>query len=158
QQRIRAIWGYHEGNYALPRKSDPIDGLEVQSLKYDDLPEDLRLRFDTYNVNVVIISDTDEDEVREMFLGLQSSTTIKAKERPNAMPGNMRNFVKSLAEHPFFTRCDFTNARYTFDQLAAQMTLIELMGGPTNVKNADLNKMYDREKLFDASGLKAKKI
>src|SRR6478752_10364494 len=36
----------------------------------------LRLRFDTYNVNVVIISDTDEEEVREMFLRLQNGTLI----------------------------------------------------------------------------------
>jgi hypothetical protein len=68
QQRIRAIWEYHGGKYGLPKKSDAIDGMEAQGLKYEDLPDDLRLRFDTYNINVVIISDTDEDEVREMFL------------------------------------------------------------------------------------------
>jgi hypothetical protein len=34
------------------------------------------LRFDTYNVNVVIVSETDEDEVREMFLRLQNGTTL----------------------------------------------------------------------------------
>jgi Protein of unknown function DUF262/HNH endonuclease len=158
QQRIRAIWDYHGGRYALPRKTDSIDGFEIQGKKYDDLPDDLRLRFDTYNVNVVIVSDTDEDEVREMFLRLQNGTTLKAQERRNAMPGKMRDFVKNLAEHPFFASCHFSNARYTFDQLAAQMTLIELVGEPTNVKNADLNKMYDREQEFDSANPKAKKI
>lgn len=158
QQRIRAIWEFHEGKYALPKKSDPIDGVEILGLKYEDLPDDLRLRFDTYNVNVVIVSDTDEDEVREMFLRLQNGTTLKAQERRNAMPGKMRDFVKDLAEHPFFKSCNFTNARFTFDQLAAQMTLIETVGEPTNVKNADLNKMYEREEGFDSSGSKAKKI
>ena len=39
----------------------------------------LRLRFDTYNVNVVIISDTDEEEVREMFLRLQNGTLLKVQ-------------------------------------------------------------------------------
>jgi hypothetical protein len=76
----------------------------------------------------------------------------------NAMPGKMRDFIKELAGHPFFSSCNFTNARYTFDQLAAQMTLIELFGEPTNVKNADLNKMYEREESFDTSSSKAKKI
>jgi hypothetical protein len=38
------------------------------------------------------------------------------------------------------------------------MTLIELSGGPANVKNADLNKMYVREKHFDYSSHKAKKV
>ena len=48
-------------------------------------------------------------------------------------------FIKDLAEHQFFASCSFTNARYTFDQLAAQMSLIELVGEPTNVKNARRN-------------------
>jgi hypothetical protein len=158
QQRIRAIWEFHEGNYGLPKKADPIEGIDVQGLHYDALPDDLRLKFDTYNVNVVIISETDEEEVREMFLRLQNGTTLKAQEKRNAMPGKMRDFVKTLASHPFFENCGFSNARYTFDQIAAQMTLIELIGGPTNVKNADLNKMYERETDFDSSGPKAKKI
>lgn len=158
QQRIRAIWEYHEGDYSLAKKSDPIDGEEIQGLKYDDLPDDLRLRFDTYNINVVIVSDTDEDEVREMFLRLQNGTTLKAQERRNAMPGKMRDFIKQLSEHPFFSSCNFSNSRYTFDQLAAQMTLIELVGEPTNVKNADLNKMYETENNFDPTSPKAKKI
>jgi hypothetical protein len=158
QQRIRAIWEYHEGKYALSKKSDPIEEMEIEGLKYEDLPDDLRLRFDTYNVNIVIVSETDEDEVREMFLRLQNGTTLKAQERRNAMTGSMRDFVKDLAEHPFFASCNFTNARYTFDQLAAQVTLIELIGGPTNVKSADLNKMYQREENFDTSGPKARKI
>jgi len=158
QQRIRAIWEYHDGIYPLSRTADPIDGFEIHGLKYEELPDDLRLRFDTYNVNVVIISETDEDEVREMFLRLQNGTTHKAQERRNAMAGKMRDFVKGLAEQPFFASCNFSNSRYTFDQLAAQMSLIELVGGPTNVKNADLNKMYVREKNFDSSSAKARKI
>lgn len=158
QQRIRSIWEYHAGQYGLAKKSDSIDGFEISGLKYEQLPDDLRLRFDTYNLNIVIVSDTDEDEVREMFLRLQNGTTLKAQERRNAMPGKMRDFIKVLAEHPFFESCNFSNARYTFDQLAAQMTLTELVGGPTNVKNADLNKMYNKEQEFDAASPKAKKV
>lgn len=158
QQRTRAIWEYHGGSYSLPKTAEPIDGIEVKNLSYDELPDDLRLRFDTYSVSVVILSDTDEDEVREMFLRLQNGTTLKAQERRNAMSGNMRDFVKSLASHKFFQSCIFANSRYTFDHLAAQMTLIDLQGGPTNVRNADLNRMYEKEKEFDSAGAKAKKV
>jgi hypothetical protein len=38
------------------------------------------------------------------------------------------------------------------------MTLIELTGEPTNVKNADLTKMYERDVNFDSSAPKARKI
>jgi len=51
----------------IAREFEPCS---TQGLKYEDLPDDLRLRFDTYNINIVIVSETDEDEVREMFLRL----------------------------------------------------------------------------------------
>ena len=38
------------------------------------------------------------------------------------------------------------------------MVLVEIAGGPTNVKNADLNKMYRDHKDFDPKGDKARKV
>jgi len=127
-------------------------------LKYSDLPDDLRLKFDTYSLDVIVVSDTDEEEVREMFLRLQNGTTLKAQERRNAMPGQMRDFIREFASHKFFQNCGFSNSRYTFDLVAAQMAAIELNGGPCNVKNANLNSMYEEYRDFDRTGPKTKKI
>lgn len=93
-----------------------------------------------------------------MFLRLQNGTTLKAQERRNAMPGKMREFVRELAGHAFFENCGFANSRYTFDLVAAQMTAIELNGGPCHVKNASLNAMYEAHCDFDVTSGKAKKI
>ncbi len=49
----------------------------------------------------------------------------------------LQDLVKELAGHPFFANCGFTNARYLFDHVSAQVTLIELSGGPCHVKNAE---------------------
>lgn len=70
----------------------------------------------------------------------------------------MRNFVKEVAKHAFFQNCGFSAGRYVFDHVAAQTTLIELKGEPTNVKDGDLNRMYDENKTFDMNGAKAKKV
>jgi hypothetical protein len=158
QQRLRAIWEFRAGKYSLPKNSDPVEDFKIATLKYTELPDDLRIRFDTYPLDIVVLTDTDEDEVREMFLRLQNGTTLKAQEKRNAMPGKMREFVKDLAGHVFFNNCGFTNSRYTFDHVAAQMTLIELEGGSCNVKDANLNAMYKNNVDFDATGPKAKKI
>lgn len=158
QQRIRAVWGYQAGEFAIAKNADPIAGQEVKGLKYEELPDELRLQFDTYNIDVVIVSDTDDDEVREMFLRLQNGTTLKAQEKRNAMPGAMRDFIKTLAEHNLFSSVGFSNSRYNHDLVAAQMVLTELAGGPTNVKNADLNKMYREQRDFDPKGEKARKV
>jgi hypothetical protein len=158
QQRLRAIFEYQLGEFALLKDTDPIEGVDPSKLKYADLPDDLRLKFDTYSLDVIILSDTDEDEVREMFLRLQNGTTLKAQERRNAMPGKMRDFVRELAGHPFFQNCGFANSRFTFDLVAAQMAAIELNGGPCHVKNANLNGMYEANRDFDVASSKAKKI
>ena len=158
QQRLRAVFEYHEGGFPLAKDSDPIEGIDPSGLRYQDLPHELRLKFDTYSLDVIVLSDTDEEEVREMFLRLQNGTTLKAQERRNAMGGKMRDFVKQLAAHPFFEKCGFTNARFNFDLLGAQMTAIELNGGPCHVRNSNLNNMYEVQSDFDENSPKAKKV
>lgn len=158
QQRLRALWEFSSGTYALPKNADPVEGTAIAGLKYVDLPDELRIHFDTYPLDIVILTETDEDEVREMFLRLQNGTSLKAQEKRNAMRGKMRDFVRNLASHPFFGSCAFANKRYTHDHVAAQMTLLELEGAPCNVKNADLNKMYLTQVAFDDKCAKAKRI
>lgn len=157
QQRIRALCDFYDGKFGLPKDADPIDGESVAGLKFADLPHELRIALDSYPLDVVVVSDADEDEIREMFLRLQNGTSLKAQEKRNAMPGKMRDFVKTIASHPIFSVCGFKNARFVYDQVAAQMVLLELSGGPCNVKNADLTRMYEDNKDFDANGPKAKK-
>jgi hypothetical protein len=157
QQRLRAIWQFQSNEISLPKDADPIDGHTTAGLRYSELPDELRMQFDVYTLDIVVMSESDEDEVREMFLRLQNGTTLKAQEKRNAMPGAMRSFVRGLAEHQFFRNCKFANSRYTYDHIAAQATLIELKGGPTNVRNADLNRMYQDDAEFDDKCTKAKK-
>jgi hypothetical protein len=84
-----------------------------------------------------------------MFLRLQNGTTLKAQEKRNAFPGKMRDFVRELAQHAFFKNVGFENVRFSFDHVAAQLVLLEMQGGPTNVKNADLNRMYEKNLDFE---------
>ncbi|MBY0362336.1 MAG: HNH endonuclease [Phreatobacter sp.] len=151
QQRLRAIWDFFDGKFKLPKDAEPINGEAIAGCLYDDLPDEIRSHFDVYPLDIVILEDTDEDEVREMFLRLQNGTSLKAQEKRNAFPGKMRDFVRQTAQQPFFQRVGFTNSRFAYDHIAAQLILLEMQGGPANIKNADLNKMYDDHRDFDAS-------
>lgn len=119
QQRLRAVFEFQGGEFKLSRDADPIDGEEIAGLGYVDLPDDLRLQFENYALDVIVLTDTDEDQVREMFLRLQNGTTLKAQEKRNAMPGKMRDAVKALVDHDFFDRVAFKNSRFTHDLVAA---------------------------------------
>ncbi len=90
------------------------------------------MKLDVYPLYVVVVEDTDEDEIREMFLRLQNGTTLRAQEKRNAYPGKMRNFVRELSKHPFFEKVGFKNSRYTYDLIVAQLVCLEMAGGPTN--------------------------
>jgi len=158
QQRLRAVWDFFENQFPLPRNSDPIEGEAVANLYYRDLPDDLRMRFDVYALDVVVLEESDEDEVREMFLRLQNGTSLKAQEKRNAYPGNMRSFVRQLVGHDFFKSVGFLNSRFNHDLVAAQLVCLELAGGPTNIKSADLNKMYETNVDFDVKSSQAKSV
>ena len=139
QQRLRAIWGFVDGDFKLPKDAEAVDGQVTAGCTYETLPDDLRVRFDTYALDVVILEDTDEDEVREMFLRLQNGTSLKAQEKRNAMPGLMRHFVRSLTQHDFFNRVGFANTRFTHDQVAAQM-VCATCAVPSSVKSRVLRR------------------
>ena len=158
QQRLRALWEFFDEKFKLPKNSEPIEGDAIAGCGYSDLPDELRSRFDVYPLDIVVLEDTDEDEVREMFLRLQNGTSLKAQEKRNAFPGKMRDFVHELAQHPLFTKVGFANSRFAFDHVAAQMVLLEMQGGPTNVKNADLNKMYERNRRLQFKSSIAKSV
>jgi hypothetical protein len=158
QQRLRAVWSFVDGEFVLDPNADPIDGVAISGCNYEGLPDDLKIQFALYTVDVVVLEDTDEDEVREMFLRLQNGTSLKAQEKRNAMPGQMREFVKDLTQHAFFERVHFGNSRYAFDHVAAQLVCMELAGGPTNVKDGDLNRMYRANAQFDVNGKVAKSV
>ena len=158
QQRLRAIWGFFAGEFPLPKDADPIDGETVANLRYDQLPDELRRRFDVYPLDVVVLEETDEEEVREMFLRLQNGTSLKAQEKRNAYGGQMQTYIRQLAGHRFFQSVGFANSRFTHDLVAAQLMCLELAGGPTNIKNRDLNRMYKEREQFDSKSAEAKAV
>ncbi len=158
QQRLRAIWDFFDGKFALPANADPIDDVAIAGSKYEELPDELRMKFDVYALDIVILENTDEDEVREMFLRLQNGTSLKAQEKRNAYPGKMRDFVRELSKHPFFSKVAFANSRFTHDHVAAQLVCLELAGAATNVKDADLNRMYKKNLDFDTKSPDAKSV
>lgn len=158
QQRLRAIWEFRNNGFALARDAEPVNGIKIAGCRYRDLPPDMLIRFDVYPLDIVVITADDDDDVREMFLRLQNGTSLKAQEKRNAMPGAMRDYVKAVAGHPFFLSCAFSNSRFNFDLVAAQITALELAGGPASIRNSDLNRMYERHSDFDHSGPKARKV
>ncbi len=93
-----------------------------------------------------------------MFLRLQNGTSLNAAEKRNAMPGEMKLFIRDIADHPFFEVCGFTSRRFAYDHVVAQMVLTELNSGICNIKNTDLEKLFKDYCTFDRNSMKAKRF
>ena len=162
QQRITTIWSFFNDEFSISKDADPVDGIAIAGKKFSQLDDDLLEELNTYQISVVIVEEAkqtdEEDEIRDMFLRLQNGTTLKAQEKRNAQPGKMRDFVKELAEHSFFSKCKFKNARFTYDHLAAQMVCLEMSGGPASVRDSQLTRMYEANRQFDPNSKVAKKV
>ncbi len=147
-----------ECQFNLAPNAEGIENHNLAGVSYLNLSDDLRIQFDTYSIDVVILDDTDGDEVREMFLRLQNGTSLKAQEKRNAMPGQMRDFVRVLTEHAFFAMVAFQNRRFSHDHVAAQLVCLEIAGDPVNIKDAYLNRMYRENSSFDSRGDVARSV
>lgn len=158
QQRIRTIWSYYNDEFALAKDADNVNDYVVANKKYSELPIEVSSMIDSYTLDFVILDNQNEDEIREMFLRLQNGTSLKAQEKRNAMPGNMRNFVKNVANHDFFNKVNFSNSRFTFDLIAAQMCLLAISKNICNIKDKDLNNMYLQNTNFDEHSQEAKNV
>jgi hypothetical protein len=78
------MWAFFDGDFKCLKDVETIDGTDIAGFRYGDLPDDLRMRFDVYPLDIVILEETDDDEVREMFTRLKNATTLKAQEKRNA--------------------------------------------------------------------------
>jgi 5-methylcytosine-specific restriction endonuclease McrA len=124
QQRLAAIFGFLEGEFALPdpQKAKPSSVLPPSMAvvpswagkKIDELDANDRQRLQARELLVIEMIADDPNEVRDLFIRLQAGTPLTAQEKRDAWPGEFTNFVirhAGKAGHslshpkPFFTVC-----------------------------------------------------
>jgi Protein of unknown function DUF262/HNH endonuclease len=155
QQRIRAVTEFLAGEFRLAKDADPVDGHPCAGLYFSQLATDLQGHLIEANFDVVVMdwNYTDED-VREMFARLQNGTSLNAAEKRHAIRGGMNTVVQSLAKHPVFGCAGYTNKRFAYEDTAAKILHIMLVGNGdfTDIKPSSIARSYDRfSDLDDAS-------
>lgn len=152
QQRINAIIGYMNGEFALPDDCDPVQNETTANKTYAELSDDLQLLIDDRNLDIVHLIDYSDEEMEETFLRLQNGSPLKAAEKRRAIQGNMREIVEELASHKFFLNCcDFKNDHYAYEDMCSKALCILLNGGPTAIGARALKKMYENNRTIKAS-------
>lgn len=162
QQRLRAIWEFKNGDYPLGEETNDLPVFGDLSEKYhDELPSDARDTIGLFELNVVVIEEATDLEIRDLFLRLQEGVSLNPAEKRNAMPGKMRDFVADLAMHKVFqgvTMGANIENRFGKDDWIAHIVCLEIAGATVDIKAPNLQKMYQDYQNFDPEGTTAKKV
>jgi uncharacterized protein with ParB-like and HNH nuclease domain len=81
QQRLKAIWSFYNDEYALGKVSEDLPIGDFVDKKYSELPDDISNNLDLYELSIVIIDDTNDEEIRDLFLRLQEGKSLNSLEK-----------------------------------------------------------------------------
>ncbi len=160
QQRIKCILDFLSNKIEIPNVSEDLTILRGHSGKtFRSLPKNVREHFEHIPLDIVIIYEATDEEIRDYFTRLQYGEQLKPAEKRNALTGNMRDFIADLVrKKKIFKKIQKNNNRYDHDDWLSHVVELEIRNGPSNVTSSDLLRLYNTNKDFDQTSTKAKKI
>ena len=153
KQRLTAIWQFVTDEFPLLAKGDPFPEVgDLGGKRWSDLPENAKDRLQFTNMTVSRIEHASDNEIRDLFLRLQRGEPLNAAEKRNAVAGPVRDFVANeLACHALWPKTGIRKHRFGWHEHSAIVLALARSGGPTGLKGADLQQLYEMED-FDPEG------
>lgn len=149
QQRLNAIKEFRNNSFALLKgkekglKLSKIGNFDVGGRTYAVLPEELKEKFDDYNITVAIISDTSGEEIRTLFGRLQEGERLNPAEKRNAIISKARDYIDTLARyHIFFEESRISERRYKRQDYAAHALTLAAYENQSDLKANLILKLY----------------
>ena len=145
KQRLTAMWSFLADNIRLLRRSSDLPELGDLSGKcWSELPAAAQDRLQFASITVSQIEEATQEEIHELFLRFQKGEPLNAAERRNAMIGPVRDFVATrLSEHPLWPTTGISSRRFGIHEHSAIVLALVSAGGPTSLKGADLERLYE---------------
>lgn len=154
QQRLTAIWGFFDGDVELDSASLPTFGART----YQDLPDKLSDQFDDYELEFDLITDSDDEDVKEFFQRLQAGLPLTSSEKLNSIHSKLRDYCAKLAQHDFFsTSTRVPNRRHGYFDICTKVLTIEIEGIDAGLRYDDVKAVFAANTSFSASSAVAKR-
>lgn len=159
QQRLAAIRDFIEGGLTVDGQAEPNDPeiLALDGLLYDELPTEVKRRFDQFTIRVFRLTDYKPGEPGELFFRLNQMTYLTAAEQRNAFFGPVREQVRALVEliETLPSGIGFSNRRMAYDDVIAKF-LCTIETGTLSVKlgAAEISSRFRSSSPFTATDLK----
>lgn len=98
QQRLSAIISFMNDEFRVNGYIEPHDDdiVALDNLRYSDLPEKVKNRFDRYSIRFFEITEYNQGEPGELFNRLNEALKLTSAEKRNAYVGQLRSQMKDL--------------------------------------------------------------
>lgn len=154
QQRLTALFNFHEGNFKLINKT--IKGLSIGKIgsetvggeRFNTLSPDLKKKFLDTEITISIIESCTEDDVRVLFGRLQEGITLNPAEKRNAIISNVGKHIESIAlNHKFFSNCKIAKKRFKHQDYLAHVFTLIFYNNSEDLKGVLIEKLYLDKKI-----------
>lgn len=147
KQRLTAIWRFLADDIRLLRSAEPFPQFGDLSGKcWSEFSTKAQDSLQFSSITVAKIEEANDEQIRELFLRLQKGEPLHAAEKRNAMTGPVRDFVaEELARHRLWETTGISPRRFGRDEHAAILLALVAHDGPTGIKGADLQKLYEAD-------------
>lgn len=143
QQRLRSLWNFIDGVFALPTNFEKVGRTEISGKEYYDLPKSLRDKIANFGVVVGIVKDAREPEISRLFSRMQMGVRLNPAELRNAVQTGLRHAIDSAARvHPFFKNSRIPAGRFKHQDYLAHAVSICLHQAKRDLKAQQLMDDY----------------
>lgn len=129
KQRSTTITRFRNGEFSLGEMQEFYletgDTVDISGLKYEELPDELRDRFDSYAITTFLFSEIEDAEIKEMMSRLNNGKSLSGYENSRIKARDLSN-ISLIAKHPLFTQ-NFTESAlrsYTNENVVVQAMMM----------------------------------
>lgn len=143
QQRLRSLWNFIDGEYALPTEFEMVGRSKIGGKLYYDLPKILRDRITDFRVVVAIVKGAREPQISRLFSRMQMGVRLNPAELRNAVQTGLRHAIDGTARlHDFFKKGWIPAARFKHQDYLAHAVSICLHDAKRDLKAQQLMDDY----------------
>lgn len=155
QQRLTAIFEFFEGELGLSAESAE----EFGATYYSELKRPFLDAFDDFDIEIDVIEDATDEDLKEFFQRLQEGMALTGSEKLNAVHSKLRDFCKTTAKHAFFTKTiAVKDIRYAHFDIVAKVVTVELEDLDTGLRVDDVKAVFKANKNFATNSAVARRI
>lgn len=113
KQRLTILLSYRNGEFKLSKNTPSItvNGKEydIAGKKYEDLPTNIKDRFNLYTFDIVFIVNYSDEELEEQFYCLNNGSIFTKQQKAVVkLGGKLAEKLRIIEQHPFWSRTAIT--------------------------------------------------